>query len=68
MSLLCWNFLHSSGIFQSSGVVDSILAEGNIAWLRKRQGVMAQRADYVNLVAVIPVLECDMDALITSPI
>lgn len=29
---------------------------------------MAQRADYVNLVAVIPVLECDMDALITSPI
>lgn len=57
LSGLLWDFPVSKSHWLHIGRVKH-------GWLRKRQGLKAQRADSVNLLAVIRVLECNTDVLI----
>lgn len=66
-SMFCCIFLHSPRTSWSLGAVGFIQAVWKLAWLRERQGVMAQTADYVNLVAVFPGLGCDRNVLNPKP-
>lgn len=59
--------MHCSGTSWSLGAEGFILAVWKLAWLRERRGVMAQRADYVNLVAVFSGLGCDRNVLNSDP-